>query len=131
MNKTTEALFSSDPDVVLKALKSKHAHVNDSKWHWDSWNDSHSTSYRPIHVARDPRVIRALVEKGADVNDCAGDGRTPLLYSIDELRNNKPLETISALVTAGAGLNAQDKAGKTALHRAVMRELGANDVSVE
>jgi ankyrin repeat protein len=128
MNKTTKDLFSNDPEVVLKALKSKHADVNDSERHWDSWNDSFSTSYRPIHVARDPRVIRALVEKGAHVNDRAGDGRTPLLYSIDELMNyhinerNKSLETVRALVAAGAELNAQDVAGKTALHRTVARE---------
>lgn len=61
-----------------------------------------------------PEVTRALIELGADVNQRAGWGRTPLMMAA--ATNQPPLARM--LLEAGADVNARDVNGMTALHAA-------------
>jgi ankyrin repeat protein len=71
-------------------------------------------------------IVRLLLDAGADVNSAKNHRRGhPLHYAADgrsgepDWREDKQLETIHALLDAGAEIDAQDKNGATALHRAV------------
>jgi hypothetical protein len=116
MNKTTKDLFRDEPELVLKALKSKHADVNAWKQQWDGMEDLYTHYYQPIHVAEDPRVISALVSKGARVNEPNSAGFTPLLLAV---ASKKPLDSVRALVEAGADVNLSDENGNGPLHYAI------------
>lgn len=115
MNKTTRDLFSNEPEVVLKALKSRHTNVNAWKQTWDGQDDLYTHYYQPIHVAEDPRVIRALVGKGARVNEPNSAGFTPLRLAVAA---KKPHDSVRALVEAGADVNLADEDGNGPLHYA-------------
>ena len=88
--------------------------------------------WTPLHYAvqypDDFAQVRALVEKGADVNDTGG-GKTPLMRAIMP-------EFVRYLVEHGARINEKDKEGRTALSYAPKRtvevfiSLGA-DVNVK
>lgn len=61
-------------------------------------------------------IINALLERGANPNSAAAsDGATPLISSAQHLH----VQAAAALLKAGADLAARDKAGRTALHRAL------------
>jgi ankyrin repeat protein len=76
----------------------------------------------------DPGIARALIRAGADVNAADERGLTPVMRliagampsSVSEGRT-RPLsaatrvETLQSLLTAGAGLRARDREGRTAL----------------
>jgi len=57
-------------------------------------------------------MMRALLSRGAGVNDQSSDGETTLMHA----RRG----TLSVLIGAGADINATDKAGYTALMWAVI-----------
>ena len=61
---------------------------------------------------RNPEVITALAEAGADVNARDGNGVTPLMSAVSY--NSNP-EIITALVNAGADVNARNNQGSTPL----------------
>ncbi len=61
-------------------------------------------------------IINALLQKGANPNSAAAsDGSTPLISSAQHLH----VQAAAALLNSGANLAAHDKAGRTALHRAL------------
>jgi ankyrin repeat protein len=61
-------------------------------------------------------IIHALLRKGANANSAAAaDGATPLISSAQHLH----VQAAAALLRAGANPAARDKAGRTALHRAL------------
>jgi len=77
------------------------------------------------------RVLKALVEKGADINLANLSGMTPLMLAVIL----KSKEMVEYLVQNGANIHAQDENGLTPLHHAVksnspliqaLIELGAN-----
>ncbi len=61
---------------------------------------------------KNPDVIDALIEAGADVNARSGGGETALMYTVS-FNNNAAV--IRSLIAAGAQVNAQRKDGFTAL----------------
>ncbi len=65
---------------------------------------------------RNPDVIAALLDAGADANSRDKNGFTSLHFAA---ACTKDLETISVLLKAGADPNARDKHGNTFLHSAV------------
>lgn len=73
-------------------------------------------------------VVHALLDLGADINDAADDGKTPLSYGV------KNIELVRVLVERGADISLPDKDGHTALWwagnedvdlQAQLRDLGA------
>jgi ankyrin repeat protein len=72
----------------------------------------------PLHVTRSAAMVRLLVAFGADINareqtdrDFLAPGATPLCAATTD-------EAAAALIDAGAGVRAADRAGRTPLHRA-------------
>src|SRR5262245_61780463 len=60
-------------------------------------------------------VMKYLIEAGADVNERAPNGATPLDGAVENLN----VQTIALLLSNGAKVNLADEFGQTALHRAI------------
>ncbi len=68
---------------------------------------------RPLNAAlKRPDMVRLLLEHGADPDIPVAQGRTVLAQAAQQAR----LETVQALVEAGADVNAADDEGNTPLH---------------
>jgi ankyrin repeat protein len=63
-------------------------------------------------------VVKALVERGANVNAVRHDGSTPLHAACRE----GSADTVAYLISKGADVNAKDDGGCTPLHRATTRQ---------
>lgn len=61
-----------------------------------------------------PRVVKRLLEEGADIETCGNDGFTPLHVAVTE----EQLAIIIILIRNGANMDARDKWGLTPLHHA-------------
>lgn len=89
----------------------------------------------PLHVAMssgNEKIAEFLIEKGADVNVITSDGNTPLHLAINSFASltkslDKPAKTafelgfiqmIDGLLSRGADVNIENKAGKTSLELA-------------
>ncbi len=77
-------------------------------------------------------IVRLLLAAGADPNAACNHRRsTPLHYAADGYINGpawdakRQVSTLRCLLDAGAAINAQDKNGATALHRAVRTRCAA------
>ena len=63
-------------------------------------------------------LLKALIERGADLSVQDREGKTALILSILHTHAKVSLETVKALLAARADVNAQDAAGKTAIEYA-------------
>ena len=75
----------------------------------------------PLIYARDQKIVRLLLDAGADVNARTSDGDTALIRS-----SSKNREVIGDLLNAGANVNLQNTIGETALNSAVFN--GRSDI---
>ncbi|XP_037652313.1 ankyrin repeat domain-containing protein 34B isoform X2 [Sebastes umbrosus] len=79
------------------------------------------------------RLVRLLVEGGAQVNRCNPKGETPLLAACKALRGEpagpETLKLLTYLLQNKADPNAQDRAGRTPLMYACMERAGAQVAS--
>ncbi|XP_054470283.1 ankyrin repeat domain-containing protein 34B [Anoplopoma fimbria] len=79
------------------------------------------------------RLVRLLVEGGAQVNGCNPRGETPLLAACKTLRGEPAgpatVKLLTYLLQNKADPNAQDRAGRTALMYACMERAGAQVAS--
>ncbi|XP_063075934.1 ankyrin repeat domain-containing protein 34B [Engraulis encrasicolus] len=79
------------------------------------------------------RLVRVLLEGGAQVNEHNQRGETPLLAACKAMRGDQTcsprLKLIHYLLMHGAEPNAQDKAGRTALMYACMERAGEEAAS--
>jgi hypothetical protein len=95
-------------------------------------NQADDKGLRPLHYAcarGDAPLIAALLDKGADANAADPDGETPLLLLV---RNSFDIaDGVQALIAHGAHVDAQDKAGRTALMEAILRAPGVLDFQAE
>ena len=118
-----------DAGAELEAV----AEFPDSHWAYGS----RTPLLEAAGVSREPAIVTALVEAGADINARVTGTTLPFVMegqatmTIPEergatvlhmaaLRNRNP-EIVEALVRAGADLEARDRRGRTALHVAAMR----------
>ncbi|HND19840.1 MAG TPA: ankyrin repeat domain-containing protein [Acidobacteriota bacterium] len=76
----------------------------------------------PLIYARDQKIVRLLLDAGADVNARTSDGDTVLIRSASYASR----EVIGALLNAGANVNLQNTTGDTALHSAAFN--GRSDI---
>jgi ankyrin repeat protein len=64
-------------------------------------------------------ILKELLRKGADPNAAMDDGLTPLMMAASLTGRPQAVETVGALLDAGAKLDSQDDQGETALIKAV------------
>jgi ankyrin repeat protein len=79
----------------------------------------------PLHLVRQPSILKLLLDNGTNIASRNIDGWTPLI-SVTGLNKFYPkvqaqnrIEVCRILVSCGAGVNARARDGTTALHRAV------------
>jgi ankyrin repeat protein len=77
--------------------------------------DSKSLDAHIKLMAKQTRVVRYLLEHGADPNQAAINGATPLMQAV----RNFNVESVKALIAHGADVNARGTHGQTALLDAV------------
>jgi ankyrin repeat protein len=127
---TVKRLLQVEPS--LATLQIGEARLYETKIvHWIYAGDT------PLHLAAAGyrvEIVRLLLAAGADPNSSMNHRQSgPLHYAADTCltsgarRARQQVETIRCLLEAGAKINAQDKNGATALHRAV-RTRGADAV---
>jgi len=74
-------------------------------------------------LAKDPEIVKFLIEAGANVNEVFGQkGKNPLILAVE----NGDFDIVKNLVQNGANINTQDREGFSALHKAVL--INRNDV---
>lgn len=73
---------------------------------------------------RKPAVIRYLLKKGGDPNYRGRQGWTPLMFAAYQWRDGSP--QMAALISAGAGLDATNRDGSTALMLAARTDSAQN-----
>ena len=82
------------------------------------------TGHTLLHIASHGGIdwlVEDLIKKGWDVNVGEKDkGNTPLIFAVLQ----EHLSTAKLLLENGVDINARNKAGKTALHAALLRENG-------
>jgi ankyrin repeat protein len=78
----------------------------------------------PLHIAQFASAVQTLVANGAEVNARARGGMTPLLVQAAEGYDTGSLESMEALLKAGADPNARDDDGETAIDYARSRQEG-------
>jgi phospholipase/lecithinase/hemolysin len=82
-------------------------------------------------AAKQSRIVRELIARGADVRAKNRRGAEPLHYAVDGgpgspvWNPNEQVVIIAELIRAGADLNALDKSGVSPLHRAVRNRCAA------
>ena len=76
----------------------------------------------PLHIAQCASAVKALVAAGANVNARARGGMTPLIVQSTEGGDTGSLETMATLLKAGADPNVKDDDGQTAMDYALSRE---------
>lgn len=77
-----------------------------------------------VHLARTGRVVRALLERGADVEMLDSKGDTPLLRLLRDWRDDKyleELESLRLLLDSGASVSVRDERGRTVAQVAAPR----------
>jgi hypothetical protein len=125
---TVEGLLMADPSLV--AGRVSEARYYDQKiFHWLYVGDT------PLHLAAAGyrvEIVQLLLTSGSDPNASMNHRRSgPLHYAADgyisgpAYNPERQVETIERLLAAGAHVNAQDKNGAAALHRAVRTRCAA------
>jgi ankyrin len=103
------AMANQDLRHVKSLLKKNPEEVN-SKW---------MNGFAPLHVNNGFEIGKLLIKLGADVDQRSEDGTTPLIYLCNRLKAEPAVAML--YIQNGAHINAQNKAGSTALHGAVRR----------
>jgi len=101
-----DAIYEKD-EPAIKILLEAGANVNH--------RSSNTLGSQPVlYVAAaysSSKVLRSLIDRGAQVNEVARDGGTPLMNAISENKEDNAL----VLLAYGANINAQNNQGNTAL----------------
>ena len=111
------------PNLILQLLKrydhtARQAYIN-SRVKSDSVDDPEDRC-TALHLATRRRhldVIQVLLENGADVNACDGEGDTILMYAFEY----QLFDVMQTVLRYGADANIEDISGNTALSRAIVR----------
>jgi Ankyrin repeats (many copies)/Ankyrin repeat len=125
---TVEGLLTADPSLV--AARVSESRLYDEKiFHWLYVGDT------ALHLAAAGyrvEIVRLLLASGSDPNASMNMRHSgPLHYAADgyisgpDYDPERQVETIERLLAAGAYVNAQDKNGAAALHRAVRTRCAA------
>ena len=125
---TVKKLLKAQPTLAASTNVEPHLFQN-KIFHWLYVGD---TALHLAAAGHRVEIVRLLLEAGADVNAAKNHRRgRPLHYAADgpssepeQIAQNQ-VATITALLDVGAEIDAQDKNGATALHRAVRTRCGA------
>lgn len=104
------------PHVICPSKTSDHCRLLPPRD--DIVNYVYTFRETPLHVAvknKDERIIKLLLDHGADVNAAANNQKTPLHYAVEY----KYRETAKILIRRGARINSKIENDLTALHVAV------------
>lgn len=113
------AIGGKDPEI-LKALVARGAAVNESDGVFKGTPLTGAAGY-----TRNPKMIDALIELGADIHKPVNNGETALMIAAQY--NHHP-GVISALIRHGADVSKRSDSGKTAMDFAIENH---NDVAIE
>jgi len=75
-----------------------------------------SQDWGPLHKAcfySLPKVVKMLLDKGADVNHVDETGRSPLLWALTPISHDNRLEVLPLLLMRGADVDVENKEGLT------------------
>jgi ankyrin repeat protein len=78
-------------------------------------NSNNDTPLRDAIRVNQPGIVKLLIDANVDVNEHYAEGKTALMYAIEE----EHMEIVRLLLAAGADVNAGDSYGATALIYAV------------
>ncbi len=106
----------SGKTVLMYAVASQSVEV-------DVGSSGHQQKGARMWVAADPKVVRLLIAKKADLNARDGSGETALMLAASEGR----LDLVKLLIEAGAQRDLQDRAGHDALWHA--RQAGHKEIA--
>lgn len=70
----------------------------------------------PLHVNQRADVMPVLLAAGGDLDSLTKRDKTPLAFAAAQIRDAHAMGLLTALVAAGADVNARDLDGNTALH---------------
>jgi hypothetical protein len=125
---TVKDLIKKSPALATESIQVSKLYQAEV-FHWIYVGD---TALHLASAGYRVEIVRALLAAGADPNAATNQRRsTPFHYASDGYivgpawNEARQLKTISALLAAGAHVNAQDKNGATALHRAVRTRCAA------
>lgn len=99
-----KVLGTDDVNKVLTFLSENKIDINARSTQGDT------VLFLALKHTRNPEVIKALLNAGANVRLRRTDSQTPLIYAV---KNAAPFETIHILIQAGASRTAKDNSGKT------------------
>jgi ankyrin repeat protein len=87
---TAKRLLDEDPDSIHARNELDNEPLHEASW------------------AKQPAMVRLLLDRGADVNAVGDSGRTPLHFAVWD-GGTGAVEIVEMLVQAGADVNAQDE----------------------
>lgn len=107
---------SMQSKIVRGIDRNQYDLVQDGLNGGESTNQLEDSSKLPLlHYAiqrnTDLEIIRALIQKGADVNSKANNGMTPLMFAVRSGR----MDVVKLLIDSGALVDEQDSLGRTPL----------------
>lgn len=123
-----KSLLRADTELVQRGAERAHLYSS-GILHWLYVGD---TALHLAAAGHRVEIVQLLVTAGADPNSARNHRRgRPLHYAADgyvlspDWNPDRQVETIHCLLKAGAEVDAQDKNGATALHRAVRTRCAA------
>jgi serine/threonine protein kinase len=96
------------------------------KWEFEGATPLHYAAGK-YHRGGSSKLLKLLLDKGANVHAKDNQGRTPLQYAVVAKERGNRIEVIKRLLSKGADINTQDNLGRTPLHWAVISWFSPND----
>lgn len=101
-----------DPEILEYLIDNLYLKINQKL----TFSGNPYDCYLLHAYAHQPKLVRVLIQKGANVNIKTNDGDTPLHYAACG-SGSESIESIKILLSNGADINSRDNMGRTPLKR--------------